>query len=149
MTEFLPKTKNTLSGRTYVGEKLFNRLINAEKKRLKKILKIKGSELDHAVSWSDRIFGPKTDIGCCKVSGDVILVIPESSRQALAEYAFKIIRKERESAIKKNKAHAAGATVYGWLLSQINRPDRIGHIAKDIADDEEYPRRIPSRRQSV
>jgi len=134
------ENKNTLSGRTYVGEKLFNRLLNAEKKRLKKILKIKGAELDSAVFWSDCNSGPKTEIGGCKISGDVILVIPESSRQALKELSSKIFRKEHEAAIKKNRANAAGATFYRWLLSQIDRPGRVGDIARDAAVDEEYPR---------
>jgi len=134
------ENKFTLVGRTYVGEKLFNKLFNAEKKRIKKIHKIKDAELDCAVIWSDRDSGPKTEIGGCKISGNVILVIPESSERALAEFSSKIFKKEREAAIKRNRANAAGGTFYGWLISQINRPDRIGHIAGDAAMDEEYPR---------
>jgi uncharacterized protein YozE (UPF0346 family) len=134
------ENKNTLPSRTYVGEKLFSRLLNTEKKRLKKILKIKGAELDSAVFWSDCDSGPKTEIGGCKISGDVILVIPQSSKQALGEFTSKIYKKECEAAINKNKANAAGATFYGWLISQIDRPDRVGDIARDVEGDEWFPR---------
>ena len=140
MAVFLPKTKTLYPAELTLGEKLFNRLINAEKKRLKKTLKIKGAELDNAVWWSDCDSGPKTDIGGCRIGGDVILVIPESSKQALGELSVKIFRKEREAAVKRSRAKAAGATFYGWLLSQIDRPDRVGHIASDAVVDKTYPR---------
>ncbi len=132
--------KDSLHNRTYVGEKLFNKFIAAEKKRLSKTLKIKGNELEHAVSWSDINSGPKTEIGGCSINGDVILVIPESSRQALGEFSLKIYKRERDTAIKKIKASAAGATFYQWLLPQIERPDPVGDIARDAVGDEHFPR---------
>ena len=132
--------KKTLHNRTYVGEKLFKKLYTAEKKRLNKKLKIKGDELDSAVAWSDINSGPKTEIGGCNISGDVILVIPESSKQALGEFSSKIYRKEREAAINKIRANAAGATFYQWLLPQMDRPDRVGDIARDAVVDEKFPR---------
>lgn len=135
------ENKETLHGRTYVGEKLFKRLIASEKKRLNKKRKIKGDELDRAVAWSDMNSGPKTEIGGCKISGDVILVIPESSRQALDEFSTKILREKHKAAVNKIRANAAGATFYQWLLSQIDRPDRVGDVARDAAIDEEYPRK--------
>lgn len=132
--------KGTLHGRTYVGEKLFNRLLTAEKKRLLKKLKIKGDELDRAVAWSDMDSGPKTEIGGCKIKGDVILVIPESSRQALGVFSSKLFRKVHETAVKKVRANAAGANFYQWLLSQKDRPDRVGDVARDAAVDENFLR---------
>ena len=132
--------KETLPSRMLVGEKLFNKLLAAEKKRLKKKLKIKGDELDRAVTWSDINSGPKTEIGGCNISGDLILVIPESSRQALAKFAYDIYRKERETAINKIKANAAGATFYQWLLPQIDRPDRVGDLSRDAVVDKKFPR---------
>lgn len=135
------ENKETLPDRTYVGEKLFKRLIASEKKRINKKLKIKGDELDRAVDWSDLNSGPKTEIGDCKISGDVILVIPESSRQALEDFSSKIFRKEYEAAISKSRVNAAGATFYQWLLSQVDRPDMVGAVARDAAGDEEFPRK--------
>jgi len=133
-------SKETLHGRTYVGEKLFNKLLGAEKKRLNKKLKIKGEELERSLAWSDMNSGPKTEIGGCKISGDVILVVPESSRQALGEFSSKVFKKEHETAINKIKANAAGANFYQWLLSQIDRPDRVGDLARDAAVDDDFPR---------
>jgi len=132
--------KETLHNRTYVGEKLFKKLHTSEKKRLNKKLKIKGDELDRAVAWSDINSGPRTEIGGCSISGDVILVIPESSKQALGEFSSKIYRKEREAAINKIRANAAGATFYQWLLPQVDRPDRVGGLARDSVDDKKFPR---------
>ncbi|MHB1015505.1 MAG: YozE family protein [Desulfurivibrionaceae bacterium] len=135
------ENKETLPDRTYVGEKLFKRLIASEKKRINKKLKIKGDELDRAVDWSDINSGPKTEIGDCRISGDVILVIPESSRQALSDFASKIFRKEYEAAINKSRVNAAGATFYQWLLPQVDRPDRVGELARAAAVDEDFPRK--------
>ncbi len=130
----------SLHNRTYVGEEIYKRLLNAEKIRLKKKLKIKNDELEHAIFWSDIDSGPKTEIGGCNIRGDVILVIPESSRQALGEFSSKVYSKVREAAINKIKANAAGATFYQWLLPQIDRPDRVGDIARDAVADNDYPR---------
>lgn len=132
--------KETLHGRTYVGEKFFSKLLVAEKKRLNKKLKIKGEEFERAVAWSDMNSGPKTEIGGCKISGDVILVVPESSRQALGEFSSKVFRKMREATVNKVRANGAGANFYQWLLSQIDRPDRVGDLARDAAVDNEFPR---------
>lgn len=88
------ESKENLHNRTYVGEKIFKKMLSSEKKRLHKKMKIKGDELERAVGWSDINTGPKTEIGGCDISGDAILVIPESSRQALGEFALKIYRKK-------------------------------------------------------
>jgi len=135
------ENKETLHNRTYVGDKLYNKLLAAEKKRLNKKLKIKGDDLDRAVSWSDINAGPRTEIGYYKICGDTILVIPESSRKALGEFSINFNRKERDTSIKKIRANAAGATFYQWLLSQIERPDRVGDVARDAENrEEEFPR---------
>jgi uncharacterized protein YozE (UPF0346 family) len=135
------ENKKTLYNRTYVGEKLYNRLLMAEKNRLNKKHKIKGDDLDKAVSWSDINAGPRTEIGYYKISGDTILVIPESSRKALGEFSINFHRKERDTTIKRIRANAAGATFYQWLLSQVERPDRVGDVARDAENrEEEFPR---------
>lgn len=133
--------KETIHNRTYVGEKLHNRLLAAEKKRLSKKLKIKGDDLERSLSWSDASSGPITEISYYKISGETILVIPESSKQAFDEFSINFHRKERETIIKKIKATAAGATFYQWLLSQIERPDNVGDVARDAEIRvEEFPR---------
>ena len=132
--------KESLHDRTYVGEKTYKKLLNAEKKRLKNKLNIKNDELERTVTWSDLNSGPRTEIGGCNISGDIILVVPESSRQALGEFSSKVFSKERQAAINKIKANAAGATFYQWLLPQIDRPDRVGDFARDAVVDKNYPR---------
>lgn len=134
------ENKESLHNRTYVAEKLFKKLLSAEKKRLRKKLKIKGDELDRAVGWSDINSGPKTEIGGCNISGDGIVVIPETSRQAVGEFSSKIYAKQRDAAINKIRVNAAGATFYQWLLPQIDRPDRVGDIARDAVVDDQFPR---------
>jgi len=139
--ELVPtENKESLHNRTYVGEKLFEKLLSSEKKRLWKKLRIKGEELERAVGWSDLNTGPKTEIGGCNISGDVILVIPDASRQALGEFSSKIYSKQNDALINKIRANAAGATFYQWLLPQIDRPDRVGDIARDAVNDNQFPR---------
>jgi len=136
----LAENKVNLHNRTYVGENVFKKLLSAEKKRLRKKLKIKGEELERAVCLSDVNTGPKTGIGGCDISGDVILVIPEASRQALGEFTSKIYRKQNDALTNKIRLNAAGATFYQWLLPQIDRPDRVGDIARDAVNDNTFPR---------
>lgn len=131
---------NHIENRTYVGEKLYKKLLSTEKKFLGKKFKIKGDELDREVSWSDRNAGPMTEIGDFKISGDVIMVIPESSKLALAEFSIKIFRKERLVSINRIKANAAGSNFFQWLLSQIDRDDFVGDAAREVALAEEFPR---------
>lgn len=132
--------KETLHNRTYVGEKLFNKLLGAEKKRLNKKFKHKGEELDSALAWSNVNSGQKSEILGYKISGDIILVIPESSRQAFGAFSIKISSKERKVAIDKIRANAAGANFYQWLLSQSDRDDIVGDAAREVALAEEFPR---------
>ena len=134
------RNKESLHNRTYVGEVLFKKLVSAEKKRLKKRLKLKGEELDRAVAWSDLNSGPKTEIGGSKISGDIILVVPESSQDALNKFSVKRHQKKNAETINKIRTNAAGGTFYRWLVSQIDRPDRIGDAAKDANADQNFPR---------
>lgn len=134
------ENKESLHDRTYVGEKLYKRLIISEKKRLRRTMRLKRDELDQAVGWSDLNSGPRTEIGGCNISGDIILIIPAASRQALGEFSSKIYRKQKDALVNKIRAHAAGATFYQWLLPQIDRPDRVGDIARDAVNDEQFPR---------
>lgn len=139
--ELVPtEDKESLHNRTYVGEKLFKKLRNSEKKRLRKKLRIKGDELERAVDWSDINTGPKTEIGGCNISGDVILIIPKTSRQTLGEFSSKVYKKQNDALVNKIRANAAGATFYQWLLPQIDRPDLVGDIARDAVNDNQFPR---------
>ncbi|ABB33266.1 Putative helicase A859L [Geobacter metallireducens RCH3] len=130
----------TLHNRTYVGEKTYSKLLTFERKRLAKTLKLRGEKLEEAVAWSDMNSGPKSEIGQSPIAGDVILVIPESSRKALNDFSIRFRNENWLAAVKKVKNHAAGATYYQWLVSQVERPDHIGDTAKDAAIDDTYPR---------
>lgn len=129
-----------LDGRTYVGDRLFKKLRAAERKRLAKRLKVKGEDLERALAFSDMNSGPKTDICGYEISGDVILVIPESSREAFSDFSHRFASKARAVAIGKARSSAAGATFYQWLVGQAGRPDRVGDLARDAEIDEKFPR---------
>ncbi len=131
--------KINLHNLTYVGEKIYKKLLSAEKKRLRKKLKLKSEEIDVAVSWSDLNSGPKTEIGYCKISGDCILVIPEKSRDELNNYSFEKYKSENRRIVNRIKNKAAGASFYQWLVSQIGRPDRVGDFARDAKADSNFP----------
>jgi len=133
--------KNSLHSRTYVGEKVCKKLLNAEKKRIKKRYKLQGKELDQALFWSDMNSGPMEEIGGCKISGDVILVIPESSSSILFKFSFKLFNRQHEAQVNSVRSKAAGATFFQWLLPQLERPDRVGDIARDAEADKDFPKR--------
>ncbi len=132
--------KQSLHNRTYVSEKIAKKLFAAEKNRLQKSKKVPKGELDEAVAWSDLDTGPKYEIGGCKISGDVILVIPSSSKFALNELHSSIRKKCHDLTVNKIRNSAAGANFYGWMLSQLDRPDRVGDLARDAEQTENFPR---------
>jgi uncharacterized protein YozE (UPF0346 family) len=134
--------KRDLHNITYIGNSIYKKLLSAEKKRLRQKLKISKEKLDEAVSWSDINTGPKTLIGELEISGDCILVIPESSRTELSSFAFKVFKKEIRRNVNKSKDKAAGATFYQWLISQIDRPDNVGDIARDAKTDKTFPNEL-------
>jgi uncharacterized protein YozE (UPF0346 family) len=134
--------KNDICNKTYVGEKIYKQLWVAERDRIKKRYKKKGDELEKAVAWSDVNTGPQTEIDGLKICGDSIFVIPESSRDALEELAFCINEEDRLITIKKIRSQAAGADFRQWLLPQIERPDRVGDIARDVESDPGFPQEI-------
>lgn len=134
--------KNDICNRTYVGEKIYKQLWVAERDRIKKRYKKKGDELEKAVAWSDVNTGPQTEIDGLEICGDSIFVIPESSRDALEKLAFCINEEDRLITIKKIRSQAAGADFRQWLLPQIERPDRVGDIARDVENDEDFPHEV-------
>jgi hypothetical protein len=77
---------NEIHDRTYVGEKLYKKLISEERKRIKKYRHLKGDDLEVAVLWSDLGSGPKYKIGECVIADDVLLVIPEKSDSKLNDF---------------------------------------------------------------
>jgi uncharacterized protein YozE (UPF0346 family) len=134
--------KNNICNRTYVGEKIYKQLWVAERDRIKKRYKKKGDELEKAVAWSDVNTGPQTEIDGLEICGDSIFVIPESSRDALEKLAFCINEEDRLITIRKIRSQAAGGNFRQWLLPQIERPDRIGDIARDVESDPDFPQEI-------
>jgi hypothetical protein len=122
--------------RIYIGVNIYKKFLSAEKKRLGNKLNLKGSSLEEAVSWSDVSTGPKTKIGgVLEISGDCILFIPESSKEQLDKFSLKMYKQENQRLVKKIKDKAAGASFYLWLISQIERPDRVGDLARDVESD--------------
>ena len=132
----------TLHNRTYVSDRIFKQLLAAEKKRIQKKHKLKGGDLEEAVNWSDLGSGPRNKVGDCKITEDVILVVPESSTAAMGEFSIQLHKKFREKHINKMKANAAGADFYGWLVSQIKRPDRVGDLARDAESHQGFPKEL-------
>ena len=134
--------RDDICNRTFVGEYIYKQLLIAEKNRIRKEYKKQGDDLDMAVSWSDLGVGPHTQIGGLKISGDGIFVIPDSSRADLQELSRRIYEKNYLAKIKKIRSQAAGGNFLQWLLSQIERPDRVGVIARDIESETDFPQEI-------
>jgi len=137
-----PDNKDSIFDRTYVGEKLHKQLILAEKNRIKNQYKYRGDELEEALAWSYLNSGPMTTVGGLKISGDGIFVIPESSCASLHELSRRIYEKNYSAKIEKIRSQAAGSNFRQWLLPQIERPDRVGDIARNIESDTDFPQEM-------
>lgn len=133
------KDRSSLHTRTYVGKNMYEKLHASEKKRIKKLRKLKGEDLTKAVGLSDLNSGPMTTVGGLEISGDVIIVIPESGCKSLGELSRQIEKNERNIEIKKASSQGSGATFRQWLLSQIKRDDHIADLARLIENDKQFP----------
>ncbi|MFN9174534.1 MAG: YozE family protein [Synechocystis sp.] len=131
--------QNDIAFRPYAGEKIYKKLLLAEEKRLKHIYKYKGEDLEYALSWNCMQSAPMNKIAGLDISGNAIFVIPDESMDAMREFAFKVDEEICDKKIKNIRAQAAGANFRNWLISQTERPDRIGDLAQDIECDSEFP----------
>lgn len=134
-----PDLQNDIVFRTYAGEKIYKKLVAAEEKRLKHIYKYKGEDLERALSWNCMQSAPMNKIAGLDISGDHIFVIPGESISEMENYRQRIEEELRDQKIKKIRDQAAGANFRDWLVSQIERPDRIGDLAQDVEGDLEFP----------
>lgn len=135
---------NEIHDRTFVGEKLYNKLLSEERKRIKRSRHLKGEELEKAVFWSDVGSGPKYKIGECIIAGDVILVMPGKSDNQLNNFCKNVNQFINDEEVRRIKKYAAGGSFYEWLIFQKERPDLIGDLAKDVYSDNHFPRELAS-----
>ena len=132
--------EDTLHNRTYVGQSTIKKLLSAEKKRLRKIHNLKGEALDSNTSWSNFGSGPRESLGMhIQISGDAIFVVPEASKSALSNFTSELFNKRINAHVQKVQSHASGASFYWWLVSQLERPDYIGDLAKETYADDSFP----------
>lgn len=128
----------SLHNLVYVGDKRAKSLMNFERKRLSNFYK--PDELERALSWSDADSGPVSkvmdDLG---ISGDVILIIPQDSKEAMGSYFFEELKKIRAKEVAEISAHAAGTTFPLWLKCQRGRPDGVGDLIEDVLCDDGFP----------
>lgn len=135
---------NEIHDRTYVGEKLYKKLISEERKRIKRDRHLKGDDLEVAVLWSDLGSGPKYKIGECVIAGDVLLVMPKESDSQFNEFCKNVNQFMNDEEVRRIKKYAAGGSFYEWLIFQQERQDIIGDLAKDIYSDDLFPRELVS-----
>lgn len=128
----------TLHNRTYIGEQMHKRLLSLERKRLSEF--VKASELDKAVNWSDANSGPLTLVlGKMIITGDVALIIPEESKEALVKVGVDILERQRLKNVEVIRRRAAGPTYWHWLKSQDGRDDPVGDLIGEVMRDKEFP----------
>ncbi|MFM8294995.1 MAG: hypothetical protein ACKN9E_10665, partial [Microcystaceae cyanobacterium] len=82
--------KGDICNKVFIGDKIYKKLLLAERNRIKKKYKKNGDALETAVALSDANSGPQTYIHGLQLDGDSIFIIPESSQGALAKLAFQI-----------------------------------------------------------
>lgn len=121
----------------YVGDRANKRLLDAERKRLSQYYN--GDELERAVSMSDLNSGPLSKIMDLEIAGDVILIVPDESKEVMSTYCFEEMKRQRAKEVSDIRARAAGTTFALWLKCQRGRPDAIGDLIDDVALDDSFP----------
>lgn len=138
-----------LHNRARVGHRLQKKLIQAEKQRLKKVHGLSGDNLKRALSWNDVGSGPQETFAGRRVTGNAVCVLPRSSAKE-NEVQSRLIREQCEihqQQLKKSRTKLSGSSFYYWLIAAKEHNDRIGDIARDVADDVRFPREATTYRE--
>jgi uncharacterized protein YozE (UPF0346 family) len=123
---------------TYVGKKLYKRLVAAEKRRIAGYAHLRGNGLQRAVSWSDVNSGPRTEFAHCEIRGELIIVLPDD-RETIHEVQCKWLRENYDRQLRKVTKCAAGSNFYEWLVASSDRDDPVGDFARYAIDDIDFP----------
>lgn len=127
-----------LHNRTYIGDRLYKRLLTLERKRLSKY--VKASDMENAMFWSDLGSGPQTGVlGKIAIVGDIALIIPDEGRDALAKIGLEVLERQRLKNVEVIKKRAAGPSYWHWLKSQDGRDDPVGDLISEVMRDEDFP----------
>jgi uncharacterized protein YozE (UPF0346 family) len=132
-----------LHERARVGNKLQQRLLDAEQKRLAKTHRVSGDKLERALFWSDFGSGPRGDFAERKIVGNSICVLPaiktEDEKRTESDLVSKNIALRANHA-KKTRAKFEGEDFYHWLISSRTIDDHIGDVAREVFDDADFPK---------
>lgn len=135
--------KNDLHERARVGNKLQQRLIDAERKRLTKKHRVSGDKLNRALFWSDFGSGPRGEFADRQIVGNSICVLPAVKTEDETRTESDLVSKNiafRASHAKKTRAKFDGEDFYHWLISSRTIDDHIGDTARDAFDDADFPK---------
>jgi uncharacterized protein YozE (UPF0346 family) len=130
---------NNLHNQTYAGSGVMKRLLAAESRRIAKRRKLRGEELERAVSWSNIGSGPQELIGGMRLTGDCLIVVPDKD-DSFYNVMSAVFRAKTEKTNRKIRDLASGADFGQWLISNSGRDDPIGDLVQDVIDDRDFPR---------
>lgn len=128
-----------LHNRTYVSQKVANRLRAMEKKRIARKMKLRGEDLERALSWSDANSGPHTLFGERYISGEVLIVLPTNDDERVLALKNQFMEEDRLKHNDNVRSLASGENFSRWLFSNEKRNDLVGDLAKDVVKDNSFP----------
>lgn len=132
---------SNIHNKIYAGDRIYKKVIRAERKRIKKTIKVKSSKLDDYVGWSDVNCGMQTlMLSRFELAGESFLFIPDKSKDVFNKFIFKLVVEEQQRNIRKSKDKASGKNFFLWLISQTDRPDHVGDLARYALDDISFPK---------
>lgn len=138
-----------LHQRARVGDRLQRQLVLTEKKRLqtrkrsKGEKRLKGEELKKALWWLDFGCGPMETFAGRDLIGNAVCVLPPAESKAESDLQHQLVQEQIEMHAKhvmRLRARMKGETFYYWLLGAVEHDDRIGDLARDVAEDADFPK---------
>ena len=135
-------TQNEIRSTTFIGKRLFKKIVQQEKNRLSKQQGFHGDHLDEHVAWTLLEYSSLTSISNCYISDTSIVVVPKPDLEKLFNLAEDIYQKKHRLHIARIKKIAQGHNFYAWMLAQTERPDDIGELARYMSLDDFWPMQL-------
>ena len=96
------KDFNALHNLTFISQRIHNRLLTTEKKRIAKQHHLKGVALQRHLNWIDGDQGPQTLFANKPISGESLIVVPSTAEDKINAIQNIFLEKDREKSTATN-----------------------------------------------
>jgi hypothetical protein len=99
---------DALHNRTFAGQQICRKLHAAERRRLARVHRVSGKELEERLNWSSGNAGPLEQFAGCAIAGDALIVISPADRDRVHDVEGEFEEEARQRKNPGNQATSCG-----------------------------------------